>query len=98
MTGITITCDLTYPRNATVARVPACWASDSHISFAALGLLARVFNHARPGVRLSWLADGIHPPPPDLLAELVDGGYLIPSGGDRFELVHPDRLPPLPSA
>ncbi len=33
-----------------------------------------------------------------LLAELVPAGYATPRGGDRFELVHPDRLPPLPSA
>jgi hypothetical protein len=33
-----------------------------------------------------------------LLAELVRAGYLLPAGADRFELVHPERLPPLPSA
>lgn len=33
-----------------------------------------------------------------LLAELVRAGYLIPAGGDRYELVHPDRLPALPPA
>jgi hypothetical protein len=99
MTDFTITTKLELPRPASAAVVPTSWAQDRAISFAALGFLGEVFSYTQPDspCRSDQLSrHPSNPPMADLLADLVEGGYLIPAGEGRYELVHPDRLPPLP--
>ncbi len=102
MTDFTITTQLEVPRDADSFGLPTAWTEDHDTDLAARGFLYEVLSYAEPGVEVTEAMVGPrHPSDPsvaDMLAELVRVGYLIPQGGDRFELVHPDRLPPLPSA
>ncbi len=102
MTTFTITTALQVPRDDTSTGVPMTWIDDHDTDLAARGFLYAVLSYADPGVEVTDAMVGPrHPSDPpivDMLAELVRAGYLIPSGGDRFELVHPDRLQPLPPA
>jgi hypothetical protein len=97
MTDFTITTALQVPREAAPFGIPIAWAHDGTVSFYARGLLAHILSHAESGVEVTADMVGPFPSDADLLAELVRAGYLVPGGEGRYELVHPDRLPPLPA-
>jgi hypothetical protein len=100
MTAFTITTALDLPRTAGSTGVPSAWIDDTALTFEALGCLAEIASHTRPGVPCRSNQLRQHPSDPPLavlVADLVDAGYLVPAGDDRYELVHPDRLPPLPA-
>lgn len=95
MTGPIITTDLDLPRGPD-ANLPLAWIEDRQVSLDARGLLHAALSHAGPDVDLADL--GWHPTDPPvagLVAELVEAGYLIPAGDNRYRLIHPDRLGPL---
>ncbi len=100
MTAFTITTQIRVPRGADSTGIPTDWINDHGTDWAARGFLYAVLTYAVPGVGVTDAMVGPrHPSDPPIavrLAELVRAGYLIPSGGGRFRLVHPDGLPPLP--
>lgn len=98
MAGPFITTALRFPRGNGSTGIPQTWINDNAITFDALGFLLAV-SYAEPGKEVDVGGERRHPldpPVADLIAELVDAGYLDPAGDSRYELVHPDRLPPLP--
>jgi hypothetical protein len=101
MTTFTITTALQVPRTDDSTDVPMTWTEDHGTDLAARGFLYEILTCAVPGVEVTEATVSRRhpsdPPVADMLAGLVRAGYLIPAGGDRFVLVHPDRLPPLPS-
>lgn len=97
---ITFTCDLAIPRTAEDVWIPTAWARDSTISFEARGFIAELLSYAEPGLvvneaTLPFRHHPDNPPLSEVVAELVAAGYLVRELGDRYRLVHPDRLPPL---
>lgn len=95
---------LNLPHTATTTSIPASWVTDGEVSMEARGLLGAIVSFvAEPGVRITsdWLDSGRRAGDPrvkGLLPELIAAGYLIPAtqpDHEHYELVHPDRLPPL---
>jgi hypothetical protein len=96
---ITFTCDLDIPRTDTITYIPTSWSQDTSISYEAAGFLLVLLMRARPGVIVGEAELPQHEddsPLAEMMAELVAAGYLVRELGDRYRLVHPDRLPPLP--
>ena len=84
---VQIVCDVQVPAEDGMVAVPTCWALDEAISFEASGVLVRALDSSAPQVM-----------PARAVAELVEAGYLLPDGPNRFRLVHPARLGPMPTA
>lgn len=102
MNDITISTELRVPRTAEGTGFPIAWAQDRAISHDACGLLVHVLSFAEPGVAVKPAELPTRPADaeqlPDLIAELVGAGYLVPAGKGRYELVHPARLSTLPES
>jgi len=96
-----IVCDVELPRDAKNTYAPTVWIEDNEIDFDSKGIILRVATYPTgtvvSGAELSqgW-AEGDSPAA--VVAELVEAGYLLPDGPNRFRLVHPARLGPLPTA
>jgi hypothetical protein len=82
--------------------IPELWAQDHTVSYAARGLLIEIASTVTPETVVNSRALNPHradPPMVELVAELVAAGYLhragadFYTGGDRYELVEPQRLP-----
>lgn len=97
-----IVCDVDVPRDGGHFGVPTAWIDDDAVSFSAKGILVYVVGHPRGAVVTD--SRGLGPDEPsvgEVVAELVEAGYLLPEtvdGVERLRLVHPARLGPLPSA
>lgn len=98
----TITTNLTIPTDDVNVFYPTSWLRDDDISYEAGGLLAHiaavVAQHGQwtsddPGTRDDEEGERL----PEVIAELERGGYLVPTGADSFELVHPQRLGAFPT-
>ena len=96
-----IMCDVDLPRDSKNTWLPTSWTNDREVSLSATGVACHVATYPAgtvvPGAELSrsW-AEGDSPAA--VVAELVGAGYLLPDGPNRFRLVHPARLGPLPTA
>ena len=96
-----IMCDVELPRDSKNTWLPTSWTNDPEVSLAATGVACHVATYPAgtvvPGAELSraW-AEGDSPAA--VVAELVGAGYLLPDGPNRFRLVHPARLGPMPTA
>lgn len=96
--------DLQFPHSSDDTAIPHSWVADApeSIGFEALGLLITVLSYVRPGhvTPLSEVEQSLHPddaPAPLLVSRLVEAGYLRDEGGDRYAVVHPRRLGPVPA-
>ena len=96
--------DLHLPHSEGRSAVPNVWIDDAPHSAGAeaFGFLVTVLTFVRPG-QVTSLAEieltRQHPddsPVADLVARLVDAGYLRDDGAEQYALVHPERLGPLP--
>ena len=96
-----IMCDVDLPRDSKNTWLPTSWTNDREVSLSATGVACHVATYPAgtvvPGAELSraW-AEGDSPAA--AVAELVKAGYLLPDGPNRFRLVHPARLGPMPTA
>jgi hypothetical protein len=96
--------ELRFPHTKGDTAVPHAWIDDvpKSAGVEALGLLLTLLSFTRPGVvtALSEVELTRHPddaPVPDLVGRLVEAGYLHVEGNDRYALVHPERLGPIPA-
>lgn len=99
-----IVCDVEVPRDGENTHVPQIWLKDLFPSFPTVGLVVFLLSHdlgeVIPGSELEKRQHPSDPPVADMLRELKTGGYLKPetvAGVERYRLVHPARLGPLPS-
>jgi hypothetical protein len=97
-----ILCDVDVPRGAGTTGIPRVWIEDREVSFSGKGMAFHVLSYPQgtvvPGSELARTARGEdEPSPAEIVAELVDAGYLIPEQGGpaAYRLVHPARLGPL---
>ncbi len=91
-------CNLRVPRHDDATGVPAAWMHDLGLSAAARGFVAMLLIQTPPGRPTDLGLFEQHPDDPpisEVMAELLDAGYLIPTGPSEWELVHPGRLAPL---
>jgi hypothetical protein len=96
--------DLQFPHTEGDTAVPHEWIDDAPKSAGveAFGFLVAVLSFVRPGqvTPVSEVERTRHPddaPIPALIDRLVEAGYLHDEGNDRYALVHPDRLGPVPA-
>lgn len=96
-----IVCDVDVPSTDDTVSVPTSWIDDDAISLSAKGVIFRVVSYpvgavVEPDRKLG--AD--EPTAVEVVEELRLAGYLrseTVDGVERFRLVHPDRLGPLPA-
>jgi hypothetical protein len=96
--------DLQFPHTEADTAVPDVWITDvPHTAGAeAFGLLITILSFVRPGqvTPLTEVELTRHPddaPVPALIDRLVEAGYLRVEGDERYAVVHPDRLGPVPA-
>jgi hypothetical protein len=96
--------ELQFPHSSDDTAVPHSWITDAPKSAGAeaFGLLITVLSYVRPGqvTPISEVEQSLHSgdaPTPLLVGRLVEAGYLRDEGGDRYAVVHPERLGPVPA-
>ena len=96
--------ELQFPHTGGDTAVPHAWIDDAPKSAGveALGLLVTLLSRVRPGVAARFseaeLTRGpADAPVPDLIDRLIEAGYIHAEGNDRYAVVHPERLGPLPA-
>lgn len=98
--------DVDVPHDGENVHIPPAWIDDLPPNFDAFGFAVFLLSHKRgevvTGQRIAdrWKAD-MEQPLPATIRDMVDAGYLVPETADgvqRYRLVHPARLGPLPTA
>lgn len=96
---VSFTHNITVPRTAESFGVPTAWTFDREVFLESGGLAAYLLSFPAGTTILGSTLEERHHPNDRPLAEVVEdlerGGYFVHTE-TGYELVHPDRLPPLP--